>query len=263
MLHRLIPLLMLCALGAQANVSASISQVREPGESFETALTRHLQQTDPRTISVLSAQSVAGPWSKVDVSAVPEWSPDELKAGFEQMRDSRFLNPPDMPDFSRRSSWLYPDDGCFARAALGGQNLQKWGFKRPLKLFIFGSLAVRTANSPSGWVSWWYHTVPVVQVDGQVMILDPAIEPQGALPFESWVKRMGGTSADFLFSVCRPRTYDPYTSCTSPDADAESPALDHQYAFLDLEWSRLEDLGRNPTRELGTSPPWVVGHGFQ
>lgn len=68
--------------------------------------------------------------------------------GFRSLRDARWLTMPGMRDFKRRSSWLYPDDGCFARAALGGQKLESWDYPRPKKLFIFGDLEVKTANSP-------------------------------------------------------------------------------------------------------------------
>ena len=193
-------------------------------------------------------------------ASFPSGRRKQLQNGFARMRDTRFLEAPSMPGFERRSSWMFPDDGCFARAALAGKNLSEWGFPRPWKLFAFGKLVAQTPNTLSGLVTWWYHIVPVVRVGSQVMALDPSVEPRWALPFETWVARMGGVPEDFKFSVCVPGSYAPYSSCMNPSSDEESSEFEDQYEFLDDEWGRIHDLRRDPRRELGDEPPWLPGH---
>lgn len=82
---------------------------------------------------------------------------------FKYLRDLRFIrwNARD-----RRSSWLYPDDGCFARASLMNKNIKLAADPVPGKVFVFGNLKVITPNPPRGYVTWWYHVAPVVQVAG-------------------------------------------------------------------------------------------------
>lgn len=240
-----------------ATSSPAISQQRFPEESFEAARDRHFDLLGNRfLLSQDSAEKVSLPWDRIDDSVIPEWSENQLQSGFEKLRDTRFLDPPEMPNFWRRSSWLYPDDGCFARAALGGKNLQHWGYPRPMKLFVFGKLYFTTENSPEGGVTWWYHIVPVVRVNGEVRILDPSVETHRPMRLQEWVERMGSTVDDSRFSVCDPGTYAPYSSCANPGPSGENDALDDQYSFLDMEWKRLQDLGRDPKTELGDRPPW-------
>ena len=64
-----------------------------------------------------------------------------------QLREARFVFGRDQPEFARRSSWLYPDDGCFARAALAADNLARWSFAPVAKIFVFGDLDVRTGQT--------------------------------------------------------------------------------------------------------------------
>ncbi len=157
----------------------------------------------------------------------------------------------------RRSSWLYPDDGCFARASLAILNLSKWNVAVPKKVFVFGDLRVETKNSPSGFVTWWYHVAPLVEVNGEKFVLDPAIEPSRPLPLGDWLARQSANPDALEVAVCGSGSYTPYDECFKETDGEETSALSEQGYYLDAEWERLQRLGRNPVEELGDLPPWL------
>ena len=238
------------------------SAVRLPGESFQSALRRYWAKSGgldrAKFETGQTALQMALPVDHLKYDRLPHWaSPEILSRGFKQTRDMRFLTTEDHPGFLRRSSWLYPDDGCFARAALASQNLGRWGYPRPAKIFIFGDLTVKTANSPSGVVNWWYHVVASVIVNQGVAILDPAIEPSRPLSLREWVLRMTSTVSEVKISICDPATYTPNDLCDAPDSQSERSAAADQSIYLSAEWERLIEMHRDPLRELGEFPPWL------
>lgn len=204
-------------------------------------------------------QQLAVPLAKLDITTLPKWDKLETaQTGFEMLRDFRFINEDVHPGFLRRDSWLYPDDGCFARAALAKQNLVKWGFSPVKKIFAFGNLKVTTQNSPAGEVTWWYHVVNGISVDNQAYVLDPAIEPLRPLLLSEWVNRMGGENASVTLAICDEGTYVPDDACNKPSVNAENSALSDQMDYLGEEWSQLENMKRDPVKELGLEPPWPL-----
>jgi hypothetical protein len=206
-----------------------------------------------------TAEQSAVPISQLDTSSLADWQKMETaQAGFERLRDNRFLYDGDHPNSLRRDTWLYPDDGCFARAALAKQNLDKWGYPAVKKIFAFGNLVVKTANSPDGQVAWWYHVVNGIEVGAQAYVLDPAIEPLRPLTLQEWVDRMGGEAASIKLAICSPGTYSPEDPCQNPAASGEANALVDQTEFLESEWVRLVELRRDPAVELGDDPPWPL-----
>ncbi len=243
------------------------SQARGKNESYEEALHRYLRrmqnQPDRGEISYPGAggDSVldsAVPYKKFAASIATAWeSTGTARKAFELVRDSRFLRHDGMPDFLRRSSWLYPDDGCYARAAMMGKLLEAADFARPKKVFIFGDLKVKTANSPDGAVGWWYHVAPIVTVGEASYVLDPAIDPLKPLPLDAWVKTMGEDAATVKLAVCSEHSYAPSSVCAQAPAEAEADAEKDQRSVLPLEWDRVEKLGRNPREVLGDNPPWT------
>lgn len=82
----------------------------------------------------------------------------------------------------------YPEDGCYARAHEMARLLESKGVIAG-KAFIEGDLRVETKNSPKGYVEWWYHVAPVVnvRVDGQLKayVIDPSIFDR-PVPAEEW-----------------------------------------------------------------------------
>jgi hypothetical protein len=249
---------------ASSEPQALKSAARYPGESFHDALRRHrrlLKKLRP-DIYFSDSETVlksAVPLKQADFSKVTVWdSKDKIMEMFKRVRDERFMNDPSHNGFARRSTWFYPQDGCWARAALAGMRIQKWGVARPTKLFIFGPLEVTTKNSPDGNVRWWYHVAPLVS-DSQhnLFILDPAIEPKHPIAFHDWVLTMVKDPSQVRVGVCNPYAFAPMSPCQDSSNADEQNALRDQNAYLDSEWQNLVQLHRDPVVELGDSPVWL------
>ncbi len=222
------------------------SAMRGPQESANQAFQRYLQrlQIARQTLRSDSAATVARPFNEVDFSNVPLWTSQiPLEKGFAMIRDLRFLPDPLNSNFKRRLSWMYPDDGCFARAGLMRVNLEKLKTNSPAKLFIFGNLKVKTTNSPTGSVAWWYHVVPLVRQGQQLYVLDPAIEILGPLPIKDWIMTMTSDINSIKLSVCKGTAYTPRSSCWNPGND-DSMAGIQQPEYLTAERERLVEMGR-------------------
>lgn len=76
--------------------------------------------------------------------------------------------------------FLYPDDGCWARAHEMCRLMINMGLS-PKKVWIQGSLYVSTKNNPGCHVSWGWHVAPTLCVRGpwffltQRMVIDPSL----------------------------------------------------------------------------------------
>jgi len=194
-----------------------------------------------------------------------------IKENFQKLRDLRYLNDEEQDGFARRVTWLYPDDGCWTRAAAVIKDL--FGpfhniinkFKRPSKVFAFGNLCANTANSPSGEVAWWYHTAPIVRdaSTNQTYVLDPSVNAENPLPVEKWMAEISsktGACADSnskleLFNICNGYASSPDQFCQ--DAyEVEDREMQRQLSFQGDERYRQTELGRVADDVLGDSPPW-------
>lgn len=248
-------LLLMGLLTISINVYAQgIPAHRDEGVSFKAYVHTLLDSREQKK----SAYDLAVPLAQLNSADIPKWSSiEDVRSAFQLVRDVRFLSHTSRRTFLRRESWLYPDDGCFARAALAIKNMAMWEFPSAKKLFAFGDLSVKTPNSPSGTVSWWYHVVPVVSVDGKSFVIDPALDMNAPLTIEDWVDRMGGAGAEIKLAVCSSGAYTPMDDCRNPKVGADSSAVSAQVYYLSEEWDRLVELKRNPENELGNLPPWT------
>lgn len=75
--------------------------------------------------------------------------------------------------------FLYPDDGCWARAHEMCRLMINMGLK-PKKVWIQGSLHVNTKNNPACFVNWGWHVAPTLCVRShwiftQRMVIDPSL----------------------------------------------------------------------------------------
>jgi hypothetical protein len=243
-----------------AQASSLRSAVREHGSSYLAykSVASLFAQRPFGFLTPKTASDSAVTYDPQTLPAVTEWnSVAEMTARFEKIRDLRWLTTTDHPGFLRRSSWLYPDDGCFARAGLAIMNLAKITPAIPNKIFVFGDLTVLTANSTTGTVEWWYHVAPIVQVQGQKYVLDPALSPRAPIKLEDWLALMSNDIHSLQVAICNSGSYAPDDACDHVTDGIEATANDDQYEFLDNEWSRLVDLKRNPLDELGDKPPWL------
>lgn len=235
------------------------SAYREPGVSYRTYMAAaHVLEAPGQQPRAMSAMDSAVQFGTKALPAATAWnSIAEMTERFKQLRDTRWMQTTDHPGFLRRSSWMYPDDGCFARAALAVMNLMKWKDPAPNKVFVFGDLTVKTDNSPSGDVSWWYHVAPIVSVAGQEYVLDPAIEPSQPLKLEDWLSRMSSQPSGIQVAICGSGSYSPTDLCEKVSDGIESQAANDQLGYLDMEWSRMVELNRVPEQVLGDNPPWT------
>jgi hypothetical protein len=182
-------------------------------------------------------------------------SHQDLQHRFEKIRDERFLFLKKSPHFPRRISWLYPKDGCFARAALVSRHAFRNYIPIPNKIFAFGNLRVKTPYARRGVVGWWCHVAPMVQVDENKYVLDPSIEATRPLLLNEWLRRMGKPE-NIKIAICRPGTYSPGDNCIRETDGLELRAMETQKHYLELEEVALRGLGRDPKIELGETPPW-------
>lgn len=235
---------------------ATPSPVRFKGETFRAALKRN---APVRGWARGSATTVATKFDDADWSRVPSLSKDRQRT-FETVRDRRFLDDASHPDFLRRASWLYPPDGCYARAASVVATADSAGFERPAQLFAFGDLRVETPNVAEGQVEWWYHVTAVYRAaDGQIYAFDPALDPKHPMPVQQWLLKMVPKLDDVTVAVCTAEASEPNVDC----ADGESGEVEQMLEvlrtdFLPAEWDNLASMGRAPERELGDFPPWLT-----
>ena len=237
---------------------AGVSAVRHQGEEFEAAYARsaNLILTDSQADLRQTPYTASKNLNKLDLSSIPEVaSLEELNAQFAYVRDTRFMQSKD-PNFPRRMTWLYPDDGCYARAELAADFLVEHGFVAPKKVFGFGNLRAETKNAPFGSVSWWYHVAAIYRVGKTAYVMDPALNPERPMTLQEWNTAIGGQRTNVKFAICATNTFDPDYDCENPQPMSIRDAQAEQSEFFDLEWNRLLQLHRNPQDELGNNPPW-------
>jgi hypothetical protein len=71
--------------------------------------------------------------------------------------------------------FLYPDDGCWARAHEMCRLMINMGLS-PRKVWIEGNLHVNTKNNPQCFVEWGWHVAPTLCVRGSgTMVIDPSL----------------------------------------------------------------------------------------
>lgn len=207
---------------------------------------------------------------------VPRWSDADILAQFAAVRDDRYLTEPSRPLFLRRITWLYPEDGCQARAEQVNVRVSRPGVGKlkPHKLFVFGNylryppgLVVDTDNSFEGRVQWGWHVAPVVKNSaGEPIVLDPALNPCRPLPWKEWLALMvddlselDNLAEGWGVALGDANAYDPGSLVTgegSHVADSLEYFRNVPINALLLEWDLQLGLGRDPNVVLGSRPPW-------
>lgn len=233
-----------------------LSAHRQIGESYQQAYNRnHSDSSELFTARLVTPQRAAKTIAKLDLTEIPDvGSFPDLENQFKYVRDTRFISDENFP---RRLTWLYPDDGCYARAEMVSQKIIAQNFTEPKKIFVFGNLVAKTTNSSSGSVRWWYHVAVIYRVGTTAYVVDPALNPQKPMTLAEWNKAVGGGEANLQYAICSHDTFDPDADCYNPRPMSATQAESEQRGFLQDEWERLLDLNRNPEKELGDSPPWL------
>ncbi|WP_413559138.1 protein-glutamine glutaminase family protein [Bdellovibrio sp. HCB209] len=258
---RIIAVFITALLLVSLEVQAGLSAHRLPRENFQTAKarSRHLtlfnQNQDVDLRPGQTPENMARPLNQIKIADIPEvQSYDQLTNEFKYIRDTSFLST---DYFARRLTWLYPDDGCFARAELAAEHLMNEKKITPKKVFAFGNLHAATDNSPAGYVEWWYHVAITFRVGNTAYVLDPALDAKEPMTLDEWADAIGENQTRVTFSICSKDAFDPDSICIKPPKIDEQMAEDEQRNYLPEEWNRLLELGRDPERELGNQPPWL------
>lgn len=255
---------MLLILWSQSALGVELSAQRQLDENYGAARERsylerglHAPVISPLVLGQSTAEALQVPLSDLDISEAPELdSYRDLEEIFFYVRDRRWLRD-QQTGSRRRLTWLYPDDGCYARAEMMKHLVAQKSYPRPAKVFAFGKLTVNTPNSPRGYVAWWYHVAISYRLGDSLYVLDPAIEPTRPLTIAEWNQVMGGETHTFGYSLCSAHTFIPDSDCFEKQGLRHVNAIKFQSAFLSPEWQRLIDLGRQPERELLDQPPWL------
>lgn len=223
--------------------------------AFSAATRVHPQPAISSPVNRQFAIDVATLIEEADLSAVtPMADYKTIQSYFEKIRDARFIEDP-QENILRRITWLYPDDGCFARASMINEQLEAQGQATLSKLYVFGNLEAQSPNAVDGSVEWWYHVAATATDGKNIYVLDPSVEPMRPLLIKEWLGRLGQDPFKSI-SVCHPDTYTPYSHCYKPSTAEKTTALEDEIYFLPYEKSRLEWLGRDWKSELGDNPPW-------
>lgn len=255
----LLPLASNAGLSARRSANQSFTQAKAiaVGERL-LSIDFQIPQTTPDLTGYTDPESLAKPIESLRITDIPEVSSyPNLENQFDYVRDTRFLQTSD-PTFPRRLTWLYPDDGCYARAELAADHLVLNNFLSPKKIFAFGDLSAKSENSPYGSVNWWYHVAVIYRVGDQPYVLDPALNPKAPMTLQEWNTAIGGENTKVTYVICSKDTFDPESDCLKPVPLSPQRAEDEQRGFLNSEWNRLLELNRDPQKELGEFPPWLA-----
>lgn len=245
-------LLPLVSFASEENVSA-YRNLKTDYTVYEQKASKFTDDKILRTTPLNTARL----YSEENLPEITSWkSMEDLQRRFEEIRDERFLPHPKKPNVLRRIAWLYPKDGCFARAALFNRASFRKFIPIPNKVFAFGNLRVKTPYSTRGVVGWWYHVAPIVEVGNTHYVLDPSIEATRPLTLKEWLERMGNP-AKIKVSICGSGTYSPGDSCDKRTDGMELRAERTEKYYLSLEESELKKLGQESERTLGEEPPWL------
>ena len=151
--------------------------------------------------------------------------------------------------------FMYPDDGCYARAHEMCRLMQLQG-EQPEKVWIFGyprgnnSLFVKTANHPSCHVNWWYHVAPTLLVDtpnGQeIRVIDPSL-CYGPVSLETWKGIQTDPNAIFEYT-----TWERFFP-----SGTEDPTFQLTNYYLEEKRGYLQDRCEDPN--IGP-PPYSTCH---
>ncbi len=259
-------------------VEPNPSAYRDMNEDWKTTVNKiSLLKAEPEQSIYETSRSWADVIARTRLlNTVASWSNYKvIKDNFEKIRDLRYINDEKYPDFSRRISWLYPDDGCWTRATAVIKDL--FGpfknavnqYPRPSKVFAFGKLCANTSNSKTGKVTWWYHTAPIVRdaATNQTYVLDPSVNPYGPTETEKWMTAISSNSGACsqsksevsLFNICNGYGVIPYDICQDEKINfaKEIHSMLTQYRYQAYERARQIELGRDADKVLGDLPPWL------
>ena len=223
--------------------ASALSSIRAPHSSYKDYQARAEQGLYQKELYETPLK-ISRLYKPENIPQVTSWtSMVSLQKNFVKIRDEKFLVWSVMPAENRRTTWLYPDDGCYARASMVTRMAYQSLLPIPKKVFAFGDLTVKTPNSSYGSVSWWYHVASIVEVAGVKYVIDPAIDYEKPLTLLDWLSKMGDPTK-MRVAVCASGTVSPKSNCAVETGGQEIWSFNVQQTFLRYEWERMKKLGR-------------------
>lgn len=234
-----------------------VSALRAPNQNWTQALEKlnpHLpilKSDIEKTNTVFLSLETNTQVSNRSISALPTWSGalEDLQIFHQQTWAVRPYNNPNPGNFNRRAPWLFPADGCYAKAAHISSEAAKRGFRKPGKVYAFGNLSFRTPYAINGRVAYWsYHVAAAYQIQGQVFVLDPTIHSQMVLTLDEWVRQIARKPESIRLRFCDANSYSPSSPCRG--GKGNGAYLGHIRSILRSEWRNLISLGYSPSTLL-------------
>lgn len=212
-----------------------LSQARSPQESWRTSLKRDgVSQTFATTPTVLAR------WPLTLA---------ELEAFAGEAFQIRVHQNPNQGDFLRRGPWLYPANGCYAKAAHVSFLAKQKGIPQPGKIYAYGDLEFDSPYAKNGRrVYWRYHMAAAYVFNEQVFIVDPGMSGT-ALTQQEWLSLISPSPQNVRVKYCDQNSYSPLSTCVGGRGNGAN--LSHVRGILRDEWSNLRRLGYDPYTLLG------------
>ena len=197
---------------------------------------------------------------KVDFSSIPSWSQEEVTEGFHLVRDHKFLPCSNVVGNKRAIPWLYPENGCFLRAALSRRLLSLKGYAGIKKLFVFGDFKYKSKWAETGYVAFKFHVAVATRVEREIYILDPSVDYEKPLLLLHWSQRLTSESQNktIEYSLCSDLTVSHNSECNEMEESNEvgiRRGMPHTMEFFAMEYlakeyENIHQLGLDPKREL-------------
>lgn len=229
---------------SQTTVPTPVSAARPAWQDWQETL-RH--KVGFKFGNVLARSEAFNLSSSVD--AIPEWLNTfaELEAFNKITREIRQYKNPNAKNYLRQAPWLYPIDGCYAKAAHVSAVLQERGQVAPGKIFAFGNLRVKSKYAAGGYAYWSYHVVSGYRFDNKIYVFDPVASENedgtnsGLLTLQEWLTRISTDRSQVRVSICDSNAYDPASQCIG--GENHGKFLGHMPTILDWEYNNLLDMG--------------------
>lgn len=236
-----VKLLLLISPALSYSQQIPVSPVRAPNQSWEEALRNNMPAWGE---SVLDPEiSLLQDITPDTIGGVPEWPYGllALNSFVYQVRHARFYNNPNPGDYKRKAPWLYPIDGCYAKAAHVSAQASIRGYKRPGKVFAFGHLRFNSPYSSRGRVFWSYHVAAAYHIGSTVYVIDPMVSGSAALTLDQWIGQLSSTPERVKVKLCDENAYSPSNRCIG--SKNNGAYLGHIPFLLKSEYSNLRRLG--------------------
>lgn len=236
----------------------AVSPRRQAGQSWQDVLRANLAV--PGTV-VKSRKPVASvrPFSQ-EMGGIPAWPGtiaqlNELNA---KAFATRSYANPDQGNYLRRAPWLFPTDGCYAKAAHVSAVAQRLGLPAPGKVFVFGDLRFSSDFVNGGVVYWSYHVVAAYHIANEIYVIDPVVSRSSqltngaAMPVAEWMKQISPQPQALEVSLCDSASYTPISACLN--GNGNGAYLGHIPDLLHDEYRNLLYVGFEPDQILGPGP---------